>query len=126
MYQAHGKNIISVEGNIIISKITGAFNLEGVDKSIADIKVVVENFGQNEFKYLINYIDTEGATPEVYDKINQFNTWLNSQNMVAKAIVINSNVLLNIGESRIPAGSSLNGRVFDDEVNAMIWLKSQT
>ena len=126
MYPAHGKNIISVEGNIIISKITGAFNLEGVDKSIADIKVVVENFGQNEFKYLINYIDTEGATPEVYDKINQFNTWLNSQNMVAKAIVINSNVLLNIGESRIPAGSSLNGRVFDDEVNAMIWLKSQT
>ncbi|MBA6233807.1 MULTISPECIES: hypothetical protein [unclassified Colwellia] len=126
MYQEHGKNVISVEGDVIISKIIGAFNVEGVNKSIANLKVVVDSFCQNAFKLLINYTDTEGGTPEVYEKINECNIWLNSQNMVAKALVINSNVALNILESRTPARSSLNEKVFDDEVNAMSWLKSQT
>ena len=126
MYPEHGKNIISVEGDIIISKIIGAFNAEGIDKSIADLKVAIDSFCQNEFKLLVNYIDTEGGTPEVYEKINEFNIWLKSKNMVAKALVSNSNVVLSIRESRTPKGMSLNERVFDDEVNAIIWLKSQT
>jgi hypothetical protein len=126
MYPEHGKNIISVEGDIIISKIIGAFNAEGIDKSIADLKVAVDSFCQNEFKLLVNYIDTEGGTPEVYEKINEFNIWLKSKNMVAKALVSNSNVALSIRESRTPKGMSLNERVFDDEINAIIWLKSQT
>jgi hypothetical protein len=126
MYPEHGKNIISVEGDIIISKVIGAFNAEGIDKSIADLKVAVDSFCQSEFKLLVNYIDTEGGTPEVYEKINEFNIWLNSKNMVAKALVSNSNVALSIRESRTPTVISLNERVFDDEANAMNWLKSQT
>jgi hypothetical protein len=126
MNQEHGKNIISVEGDIIISKIIGAFNVEGVNKSITDLKTVVDSFCQNKFKLLIDYIDAEGATPEVYEKINECNIWLNSQNMVAKALVTNSNVALSILESRTPARSSLNERIFDDKTSAMSWLKSQT
>ncbi|MBA6262734.1 hypothetical protein [Colwellia sp. Bg11-12] len=126
MNQEHGKNIISVEGDIIISKIIGAFNVEGVNKSITDLKTVVDSFCQNKFKLLIDYIDAEGATPEVYEKINECNIWLNSQNMVAKALVTNSNVALSILESRTPARSSLNERIFDDKASAMSWLKSQT
>ncbi|MEH6385099.1 MAG: hypothetical protein V7780_10865 [Colwellia sp.] len=126
MNQEHGKNIISVEGDIIISKIIGAFNVEGVNKSITDLKTVVDSFCQNKFKLLIDYIDAEGATPEVYEKINECNIWLNSQNMVAKALVPNSNVALSILESRTPARSSLNERIFDDKASAMSWLKSQT
>jgi hypothetical protein len=126
MNQEHGKNIISVEGDIIISKIIGPFNVEGVNKSITDLKTVVDSFCQNKFKLLIDYIDAEGATPEVYEKINECNIWLNSQNMVAKALVTNSNVALSILESRTPARSSLNESVFNDKANAIIWLKSQT
>jgi hypothetical protein len=126
MNQEHGKNIISVEGDIIISKIIGPFNVEGVNKSITDLKTVVDSFCQNKFKLLIDYIDAEGATPEVYEKINECNIWLNSQNMVAKALVTNSNVALSILESRTPARSSLNESAFNDKANAIIWLKSQT
>jgi CTP:phosphocholine cytidylyltransferase-like protein len=126
MNQEHGKNIISVEGDIIISKIIGPFNVEGVNKSITDLKTVVDSFCQNKFKLLIDYIDAEGVTPEVYEKINECNIWLNSQNMVAKALVTNSNVALSILESRTPARSSLNESVFNDKANAIIWLKSQT
>jgi hypothetical protein len=126
MNQEHGKNIISVEGDIIISKIIGPFNVEGVNKSITDLKTVVDSFCQNKFKLLIDYIDAEGATPEVYEKINECNIWLNSQNMVAKALVTNSNVALSILESRTPARRSLNESVFNDKANAIIWLKSQT
>ena len=125
MYPEHGKNIISVEGDIIISKIIGAFNIEGVEKSISDMKATVNSFRQKEFKLLVDYIDTEGGSPEVYEKIDECNIWLNDQSMVAKAIVTESIVAFNILQRRTPARSSLNEKVFSDRESAMIWLKSQ-
>ena len=122
----HGKNFISVDGDIIISKVIGAFNIEGIDKSIRELKVTIESFCQNEFKLLVDYIDTEGGTPEVYDKINECNIWLNSQNMIAKALVIESNAMLSILEGRTPARSALNEKTFKNETDAMLWLKSQS
>jgi len=121
----HGKCFISVDGNIISVKALGAFNEEGIVKTIEELKSVIEKFGHQEFKLLFDYTQTEGGTPEVFEKINECNVWLNTQNMVAKALVINSSTNLAILESRTPARNSQNAKSFDDRVSAITWLKSQ-
>ena len=109
----HGKSSISVDGDIIYVKAAGAYNQEGIIKGIEELKLVIENFCQKEFKLLFDYSEIEGGTPEVFEEINEFNIWLNSQNMLAKALVINSSVKLAILESRTPARKSQNDKIFD-------------
>ena len=42
----HGKNSISVDGDLIIVKSVGAYNKEGIVKAIEELKVVIESFSQ--------------------------------------------------------------------------------
>ena len=125
MAVAHGQSSISVDGDIITVKAVGAFNVEGITKTIEQLKFFIEGFGQKEFKLLFDYTEIDGGTPDVFDKINECNIWLNSQNMVAKAVVINSSILLAILESRTPARNSQNAQSFDDTTSAINWLASQ-
>lgn len=121
----HGKTLITVIGDIITIKAIGAFNKEGILKTIAQLKSEIENFDGNEFKLLFNYLETEGGTPDVFEKINECNVWLNTQKMVAKALVIQSSAHLAILESRTPARRSQNAQNFDNIEAAMNWLKRQ-
>jgi len=126
MSSNHGKSFLSVDGDIITVKVAGAFNSGGISKSIDELKVAIDSFCQGGFKLLFDYREAEGGTPEVFEKINECNIWLNSQNMIAKALVINSNVLLTILESRTPARSSQNSKNFDNKTDAIKWLKLQS
>ncbi|MCJ8337126.1 MAG: hypothetical protein MJK10_01530 [Pseudomonadales bacterium] len=122
----HGKYFISVDGDIITVKAVGAFNSEGIVKAIEELESVIESFSQKKFKLLFDYLETEGGTPDVFEKINECNIWLNSQNMVAKALVINSSTYLAILENRTPARSSQNAKSFNDKTSAINWLKLQS
>ena len=120
----HGKSYISVDGDLIAVKIIGAFNKEGMIRSIKELKSVIESFDQKNFKLLFDYSQAEGGTPDVFDKINECNIWLNSQNMVAKAIVINSSIHLAILESRTPARNVQKSKIFKDKTTAVNWLQT--
>ena len=122
----HGKNSISVDDNIITVKSVGVYNIEGIVKAIEELKVVIESFSHKEFKLLFDYTETEGGTPEVFEQINECNIWLNSQNMVAKALVINSAMHLSILESRTPARKLQKTKNFDNKASAISWLKLQS
>lgn len=122
----HGKSAVSVDGDIIIVKAVGSFNREGIVTTIEELKSVIEGFCQKEFKLLFDYSEAEGGTPDVFDRINECNIWLNSQNMVAKALVINSSIHLAILESRTPARNSQNAKSFDNKESAINWLKLQS
>ena len=122
----HGKSIISVDDDIITVTVIGMFNKEGLIRTIEELKSVIESFHQNKFKTLFDYLKAEGATPDAYDEINKCNNWLNTQNMVAKALVINSSVNLNILEVRTPARKSQNTKNLDNITSAINWLKLQS
>jgi len=122
----HGKCYISVDGDIITVKAVGAFNSEGIVKTIKELESVIESFGQKDFKWLFDYSETEGGTPDVFNKINECNIWLNNQNIIAKAIVINSPTNLEILASIAPAISAQNTRNFDDKASAMDWLRAES
>jgi hypothetical protein len=125
MNAEHGESFITVEDDIIMVKVIGAFNSEGISKSIAELKSVIDSFSQNEFKLFLDYTDAEGGTPEVFEKINECNIWLNTQNMIAKALAIKSTSILAILESRTPARNSQHSKNFDNKINALNWLKLQ-
>jgi hypothetical protein len=122
----HGQCFISVEDDIIFIKSVGAFNLEGINKANQDIKEVILNCDKKGLKLLIDYTEIEGETPEAFDKLNECNEWLNSQNLIAKAVVINSPVTLTLLESRAPARRLQNDKNFEDKVTAIKWLKLQS
>jgi len=126
MTTEHGESSISIDGDLITVKAVGAFNLEGIVKVITDLELIINSFCQKEFKLLFDYSQTEGGTPEVFEKINECNIWLNSQNMVAKALIINSPITLAILESRTPARNSQNTKNFADKASAIAWLKLQS
>lgn len=125
MATKHGESFISIDGDIITVKAIGAFNLEGIVKVITELELIIDNFCQKEFKLLFDYLQTDGGTPEVFEKINECNVWINSQNMVAKALIINSPTNLAILESRTPARKSQNTKQFNDKASAIAWLKLQ-
>jgi HKD family nuclease len=125
MSKLHGETYISIKDSIIIVEVKGAFNIEGMERSFNDLKMVVDTFGQEEFKLLVDYTNSEGATPDAYEKNNEGNAWLNEKNMTAKAIVIKSNILLKILESRTPARKFQQAKNFDDKFDALAWLKLQ-
>ena len=122
----HGRSYISVDGDIITVKAVGAYNKEGMIKTIEQLESVINSFNQKEFKLLFDYSQAEGGTPDVFDIINECNIWLNSQNMVAKALVINSSMHLTILESRTPARYLQNSKSFSDKASAVNWLKTQS
>ena len=119
----HGKSYISVNGDIISVIAVGSYNKEGIIKTVEELKSTVESFNQKQFKLLFDYSQIEGGTPDVFNEINECNIWLNCQNMVAKALVINSTMLLAILESRTPARKLQNSKNFEDKASALNWLK---
>jgi hypothetical protein len=126
MSLVHGEGIVSVNGNVITVKIQGSFNREGIVKYQKKLTTIIESFHAEKFKMLIDFLDAEGATPNALKQVDTFNTWLNDKNLVAKAVVINSPVLLKILFSRTPAQKSQNIKCFDNTIEAHQWLKSQS
>jgi hypothetical protein len=126
MRMAHGECFISIEDDIVYIKSVGAFNLEGIVKANQDIVSAICTFGHKKFKLLVDYSELEGGTPEAFDRLNECNTWLNSQNMIAKAVVINSQITLTILEQRAPARSLHNDKNFESKITAIEWLKLQS
>ncbi|MCP4322844.1 MAG: hypothetical protein GY951_03335 [Psychromonas sp.] len=122
----HGKSCISVDGDIISVLAVGAYNEEGIMLIIEELESIINSFNQDKFKLLFDFSQVEGGTPDVYIKINECNIWLNGQNMVAKALVINSDVQLAILDSRSPARSLQNSKNFEDKSSAINWLHSQS
>jgi hypothetical protein len=125
MSEGHGQCFISVDDNIIYLKSVGAFNLEGMIKAAQDIKAVVLTLDNNRFKLLADYTELEGATPEAFDYLDDFNVWLNKQNLVAKAVVINSAITLTILGQQVPTRKLQNDKNFKTKDEALEWLLQQ-
>ncbi|WP_158769795.1 hypothetical protein [Paraglaciecola sp. L1A13] len=122
----HGNYSISVEGNIIILELSGCFNEYGTQALTKNIIATIETFHGAPFSIVVSNLAVEGFTPEAYTELNRYNIWLNTQNMVAKAMVSKINALVKIDDIRIPAKSAQNVAVFNNIPDAIKWLHSQS
>lgn len=121
----HGENTIIVKENIIHITLKGGFNEYGAKDVSRKTKEIICAFNQKRFLMLVNLLNLEGATPEAFNTSNEFNEWLNSQNMVAKAIVITSQTIKAIDQQWVPSKTVQNIEYFDNEEDALKWLKIQ-
>lgn len=125
MNSPHGKCSVSVNDDIIYIMAVGSFNKEGITKSIQDIQSAIGSFDDRGFKLFIDFTDIEGGTPKAFDKINEFNRWLNHQKMIAKAVVFSLAMTLPLLDSRAPARKLQNSKSFENKISAIEWLNQQ-
>lgn len=122
MNSEHGTAEISITGKRINVILEGSFNREGVLKYQERYRRVVQGFGDSPFKVLLNCLKIDGATPDAFEEIDNFNAWLNTRNIQAKAMVIDSAALTEIAEKRLPQQNKQNIRIFSSTNAALTWL----
>ena len=121
----HGENTVIVKENIIHVTLKGAFNEYGAKDVSNKTKEIIRAFNQKRFTILINLLSLDGATPDAFNTSNEFNEWLNNQNMVAKAIVITSQTIKAVDQQWVPSKAVQNIEYFDNEDDALRWLEKQ-
>ena len=125
MHALHGEFNINIDNNIIKIAIKGAFNDVGAKAVIEQLVQHIATLNNEPFAILGNLLEFEGGTPEVFAVSDEFNAWLNSKNMVAKALVFTSPALIMIEQTFVKSKEGQNIQYFADEENATAWINSQ-
>ena len=124
MHSEHGEVNIHTAGKIIVAELKGAFNMEGAQKYVHDMKEAVKEFEGESFLMLVNDLKLEGGTPEAFQELEQYNHWLTTQNLIAKAIVLESIVTIDLIDRLSPSQKQQTYKIFDNESDAFTWLRS--
>ena len=119
----HGHSVVSVENNIIISKLSGAFNRTGVERYKKNVLDAISTLNGEPFSMLVDNTEVEGGTPEAFETLDNFNTWMATQPLLAKAFVYKSSVLKGVMEQRLSSLHSVPTEFFSDLKTALDWLK---
>ena len=124
-YESHGLHSAQVVDQVIMSKLSGSFNREGCLAWVTRIKTLIEGLDGRPFCLLIDTRDYEGGTDEALQLANEFNRWLNTQPLVAKAHLITSQVLHAIAVERVPQLKYQTTKTFTCIDEAQAWLASR-
>jgi len=125
MFTGHGDNQVSIQDKIISITLRGSCNEYDFQDIGPTVKKAVIQCNGKKFCILVNDLEFIGATPEAYQEFEVLNQWLNTQQMLAKAIVIKSASILGTIKIQVPAINDQNMKVFDVEEDAINWLQSQ-
>ena len=123
MFSSHGNFNIKTDESIIVICLSGSFNEQSAIEFISEVKLAIKHLNGDKFGILLNAIDAEGFTPEAYHEINEYNAWLNHQNIIAKAIVSQSPTLQQTSELFIPSRAPQDMKRFEKVELAYNWLK---
>lgn len=121
----HGEREVFKSGRIITARFIGVFNHHGVYRVADEIRECVAQMHGEPFAILIDDLQLQGGTPEAYVAVEEYNQWLNTQQLVAKAMVLDSKAHKDILDKRTPSRAQQNIEYFTDEDSALVWLKSE-
>ncbi len=119
----HGQSEVFLNNNIIVSKMSGAFNRTGIERYKRKVVDALESLDGKPFAMLVDNTLVEGGTPEAFEALDQFNTWMATQPLIAKAFVYNSSVLKGVMEQRLSSLHSVPTDFFSDYQSALSWLE---
>ena len=121
MGNQHGEVSFALQGNIIIATLVGSFNELGAEQYTEGLKSYINEFSQDPFAILVDNSLMDGGTPEAYQVLEKYNQWLNTTNMIAKAIVVQNSVTNELIEFLSPSIKFQTVKCFIEKVNAMEW-----
>jgi hypothetical protein len=124
MSYSHGELEISIVGNVITAVFIGSFNYEGALDYSNRMKSIITSLKEKPFVMVIDNTKLEGGTPEGFEELEIFNSWLNQTQLKAKAFIMNSEVNRAIIENRTPSLSSQNTCFFSNYQEANEWLET--
>ncbi len=120
---AHGECEISVVDNIITCVFIDSFNVEAVHCYANKIKSILSALKEKKFAMIIDATNFVGGTPDAFDEMDIFNSWLSKTPLKAKAFIIGSQVHQHIILSRTPSLSLQNVNFFANAQEANMWVK---
>ncbi len=123
MTDPHGKVEIRLVDNIITTAFIGAFNYEGILDYTNKIQSIVMSL-KEKFIMIVDNTRYEGCTPEGFDQLDIFNSWLSQTQLKAKAFIIKSVIHKQIIETRTPSLSLQKACFFSNYQDAHEWLES--
>lgn len=122
MFDSHGTTEVLLDPPLIRVRAAGRFNLAGCKRFCEKVGAAVREMGESPFGMLIDNLDFEGGTPDAYAELDRFNAWLNTRPMVAKAMVVRSDVLLSIMDQLAPSRRQQNIQGFGTLAEGERWL----
>ncbi|QIR13699.1 hypothetical protein [Shewanella aestuarii] len=123
MAVAHGEHSVSMQEDIIYTKVIGAFNEFGIKNYTDTVMTLVKQREGKPFAVLVDNTKLEGATPEAFQLLESYNLWMNQQNMIAKALVFNVAILATITQSQTPSLCAENVKICKSIEEAQTWLE---
>ncbi|MCL1141208.1 hypothetical protein [Shewanella gaetbuli] len=120
----HGEFTIAVEGRVIKSKMIGSFNEYGAHRYTCAVIEIVKSFNQQPFAMLIDNSELLGGTPEAYQVLEEYNIWVNQQNMQGKAFVFPAAIMATIMKNLAPSMRADNIKIFSSMSDATNWIAS--
>lgn len=123
--KTHGDSKVYLKDNIVFAKLSGMFNELGAEKFTNEVKRLVLSLADQPFGILIDDLDLEGGTPEAFAILEQYNQWLNTKPLKAKAMVMSSNAHKEIINKLSPSRNKQNIQYFLTEPEAVAWLQTE-
>ncbi|NVK44434.1 MAG: STAS/SEC14 domain-containing protein [Oceanospirillaceae bacterium] len=121
----HGDREVFLHEDIITARFIGLFNEHGARRITNEIRECVAQMQGKPFAILIDDLQLSGGTPEAYVVLEEYNQWLNTQKLVAKAMVLTSKAHKAIIDKLSPSRLEQNIQYFIDEDSALDWLRSE-
>jgi hypothetical protein len=115
---------IEISEQTIVARLIGSFGESLANSFTSELKHKITEISPSPFYLIINIIDFTGATPEAYQIQENFNQWLRNTSLVAKANVIDSQLISNIVGNQMPSRETELFRIFDSESQAFDWFES--
>lgn len=89
---AHGEYQILAEGNILLCRIHGSWNLHCANNFVADITERVKQFGGQPWARVINMTNYQLGTPEVTERMHRFGEWANENGCIQHNFIFSNDL----------------------------------
>jgi hypothetical protein len=123
--EEHGEFIVTLNGNVIECMLKGSFNEKGTIAYTSNVKAKVEELDGKPFAMLIDDLALEGGTPKAYAALDEYNQWLMSQALAAKALIVSSFAQKEIMLQQAPTLKKQKIEFFTERKTAVAWLQQQ-
>lgn len=84
---AHGKFSVTPQGEVLLCEIQGAWNKEGSEQLIEDLKAVVQAFAGKKWVRVMDMQGWELATPDAISMMTDFSSWEDQHGCVLRCFI---------------------------------------
>jgi hypothetical protein len=83
----HGKFSVTPQGEVLLCEIQGAWNKEGSEQLIEDLKAVVQGFAGKKWVRVMDMQGWELATPDAISMMTNFSSWEDQHGCVLRCFI---------------------------------------